>query len=250
MTTFCKPAEMAKITSGDEPRLSETDVQAFADGLLEPHRMARMERYLASRPEEASRVAFYNRLNWQMQTSFQETDDETPVMPESPRPRLRSRRFLQACAATFATLLVFFGAVALASRVPEAALDNASVMALEQAVAVQHERPAENGYATDAASLRAAPDLKPVGLNVVAKRRMRVGLFSHATEYVYWNAFGDAAVLLTTPDPTARAQPQWMARRVGNSRLLVWATGGRRYVLAGRAQTRGLMRAADLMTGH
>jgi anti-sigma factor RsiW len=234
----------------DEPRLSETDVQAFADGLLEPHRAARMQRYLESRPDEASRVAFYNRLNRQMQTSFQEADDETLVMPASRHPGRESRRWLRAGAAALATLLVFFGAVVLASRVPEAALANASVMALEQAVAVQNEPPADNGYATDAASLRPAPDLKAVGLSAVAARRMRLGLFSHASEYVYWNASGEAAVLLIAPDPTARAQPQWSARRVGRSRLLEWTTGGRRYVLAGRAQTHGLMRAADLMTGH
>ncbi len=32
--------------------------------------------------------------------------------------------------------------------------------------------------------------------------------------------------------------------------LLAWTAGGKRYVLAGRANTRGLMRAADLMTGN
>jgi hypothetical protein len=75
-------------------------------------------------------------------------------------------------------------------------------------------------------------------------------MFSYATEYVYWNYLGQAAVLLTVTDITVWPQPQWQARRVGGSRLLVWSTVGTRHVLAGRAETRGLMLAADLMTGH
>jgi hypothetical protein len=241
---------MAIISTSDEPRLSETDVQAFADGALDPYRMAQIQCYLDSRPDEASRVAFYNRLNRQMQTSFQEADNEPLVMPDSRLSRLRSRRFLRACAAMLATLLVFFGGVALVSRVPEAVLYDASVMALEEAVASQGKPPAEHGYASDAASLHGAPDLKAVGLRAVAARSMRLGVFSRATEYVYWNAAGETAVLLSVPDVTARSQPQWSARRVGGSRLLAWTSGGRRYVLAGRAATHGLMRAADLMTRH
>lgn len=57
-------------------------------------------------------------------------------------------------------------------------------------------------------------------------------------------------MLLVDHSFTAREQPQWEARRVGNIRLLTWVTGRRRYVLAGAADTHGLMRAADMMTLH
>lgn len=54
------------LPSRTETRISEADVQAFADGTLDLSRMRRMHRYLARRPNEARRVAFYERLNAQM----------------------------------------------------------------------------------------------------------------------------------------------------------------------------------------
>jgi len=97
--------------------------------------------------------------------------------------------------------------------------------------------------------LSAAPDLSGVGFHPIARREMSVGPFASATEFVYRNRGGEAAVLLVAPGLFAHPQPQWKARRVGASRLLAWTAGGNRYVLAGRAKTRGLMLAADLMTG-
>jgi hypothetical protein len=246
---ICEQAIMVEADTHDGPRLSESDVQAFADGLLDPGRMAQMQRYLASRPDEARRVAFYHQINRQMQNSFQKSDeDATAAVPALRRPWTMRRLRPYAMALALAAGLI--GIFALATHVSDAELDNASVMALEKAVAAQQQPPAEHGYATDEASLRAAPDLRAVGLHVVAERKMSLGMFSHATEYVYWNYLGQAAVLLTTTDLTAWPQPQWQARRVGGSRLLVWSTVGKRYVMAGRAETRGLMLAADLMTGH
>jgi hypothetical protein len=232
-----------------EPGLSESDVQAFADGLLDPSREAQVRDYLASRPDEARRVAFYHQINRQMQNSFQKTDEDASIPAASERRRWTLRR-LRPYAVGLALVAGMIGLFALATHVSEAVLDNASLMALEKAVASQQKPPAENGYATDDASLRAAPDLRAVGLHVVAEKKMPLGMFSHATEYVYWNYLGQAAVLLIATDLTTWPQPQWRARRVGGSRLLAWNTVGNRYVLAGRAETRGLMLAADLMTGH
>jgi anti-sigma factor RsiW len=240
---------MVEVDTHNEPRLSESDVQAFADGLLDSRRAAQMQRYLASRPDEAKRVAFYHQINWQMQNSFQKADEDATVAAPPLRLRWTMRR-LRPYAVALALAVGLIGTCALAFHVSDAALDNASVMALEKAIAAQQTPPAENGYATDEASLHAAPDLRAVGLHVVAERKMSLGLFSHATEYVYWNYLGQAAVLLTATDPTVWPQPQWRARRVGGIRLLVWSTVGKRHVLAGRAETRGLMLAADLMTGH
>jgi hypothetical protein len=240
---------MVEADTHNGPRLSESDVQAFADGLLDPQRAAQMQRYLASRPDEARRVAFYHQINRQMQNSFQKADEET-LVAAPPRRRPWTMRRLRPYAVALALVAGLIGIFALATHVPDAALDNASVMALEKAIAAQQKPPAEQGYATDDASLHAAPDLRAVGLHVVAERKMSLGMFSYATEYVYWNYLGQAAVLLTVTDITVWPQPQWQARRVGGSRLLVWSTVGRRHVLAGRAETRGLMLAADLMTGH
>src|ERR1700692_417986 len=85
---------MPTVKPPTEPRLSESDVQAFADGMLDPTRAASVETYLKSRPDEADRVAFYGRLNWQMQNAFHEADNEEA--PPAPAPvRRMSRRSLR-----------------------------------------------------------------------------------------------------------------------------------------------------------
>jgi hypothetical protein len=234
-----------------EPRLSESDVQAFADGMLDPTRAASVETYLKSRPDEAHRVAFYGRLNWQMQNTFHEPDDEEEgTQAPAPKPvRRMSIRGLRALLVATTAALALAAAAIFTFDISDSALDNASMMALEQAVAAQDMTSGATGYESTAKALASAPNLSKVGFHPIARRAMPVGPFVSATEFVYCNRGGEAAVLLVAPGVFAYPQPQWKARRVGASRLLAWTTGGKRYVLAGRAKTRGLMLAADLMTG-
>ncbi|MGF6753400.1 anti-sigma factor family protein [Paraburkholderia sp. GAS42] len=231
--------------------VSEAEIQAFVDGLLAPDRAARIQRYLHERPDEARRVAFYGTLNWRMHSSFQEADD-SGRSPLSLRAlhvaslagwwRQRVRRM-----AVIALLLVAAAAGALcALRVPRAALEATAVMALEQAIASHTPADAPR----DALLLAAAPDLSRVGFRAIAVATLPVGPFAQARGFVYCNAAGERAVLLSVRDLTASAQPQWQARRVGESRVLEWSTGHMRYVLAGRANARGLMRAADLLAAR
>jgi hypothetical protein len=70
------------------------------------------------------------------------------------------------------------------------------------------------------------------------------------TEYIYLNTHAQPIVLLVAAAPPSTVQPQWSARRVGTLRLLIWTAHNQRYVLAGAANARGLMSAADLMTMH
>jgi anti-sigma factor RsiW len=230
-----------------EPGLSESDVQAYADGMLDPVRAARVQTYLKTHPDELHRVAFYGRLNWQMQNAFREPGDEAP----SPKPvRRMSRQNLRMLLTTAATMLALAAAAIFTSDISDSALDNASMMALELAVAAQDTASGAIGYESSTKALAHAPNLSGVGFHPTARREMSVGPFAAATEFVYRNAAGDAAVLLIAPGLLAHAQPQWKAHRVGESRLLGWTAGGNRYVLAGRANTRGLMRAADVLTGN
>ena len=230
-----------------EPRLSESDVQAYADGMLDPKRAASVATYLKSRPDEADRVAFYGRLNWQMQNTFHEADSEEAQPAPVPVRRL-SRRSLRAMLVVAVVTLAVAAAAIFAFDISDSALDNASMMALEQAVAAQEMASGAIGYESSVKALASAPDLSSVGFHPVARREMSVGPFASATEFVYRNRGGEAAVLLVAPGLFAQPQQQWKAHRVGASRLLAWTAGGNRYVLAGRAKTRGLMLAADLMT--
>jgi anti-sigma factor RsiW len=238
---------MSIVKPPSEPRLSESDVQAYADGMLDPVRAASVQSYLKDRPDEAQRVAFYGRINQQMQSAFHEPMDEASL-PRS-APRVSKRRISAYLIAAFAALVLVAGGL-FAFDISDSALDNASIMALEQAVAVQDMATGASGYVSSAKALADAPNLYVVGFHPTARREMPVGPLASATEYVYRNATGEAAVMLIAPGIMAKPQPQWKANRVGETRLLAWTAGGRRYVLAGRANTRGLMRAADLMTGN
>jgi hypothetical protein len=254
---------MDPIDPRHDPPLSETDIQAYADGLLTPERSAHLRSYLGERPGEARRVAFYGRLNEQIQRSFRPTDEPLPARARGTGFARRVRavmrhplRALLTLVLACALALVAASGWMAASQVSPEALNNAAVMALAQAEG-SHFGPAtasfDGGRAPapgPAAGAPAAPDLTPVGMHLVARSTLKLGPFARATEFVYLNAEGQPVVLLTAPARAASAQAQWSARRVGTLRLLTWTTRQQRYVLAGAADARGLMRAADVMTMH
>lgn len=238
---------MAPVQPPLEPsKLSEADVQAFADGRLSPERAAEVERYLRGRPDEARRVAFYGRLNGMMQSSF---DRRADAAHAAVPPRLRRRaalmavlhRWLRPGLVALAVVLIAICATVFAVRVPQQRVDDAALAAL---TAVTQ---GGGGGPTDSAEI-AAPDLSRAGMHVQSTFQTRVGLLRHADGVVYRNTYGQPVVLLRVEDPTSRANRQWRALRAGDDRLLMWTSGHTRYVLAGRANTHGLMQAADLLT--
>jgi anti-sigma factor RsiW len=231
--------------------VSEADIQAFVDGLLAPDRAAQIQRYLEERPDEARRVAFYGKLNQRMHSTFQHADEgDHPQRATFALCRARLRGWLRHHARRIAVVLLLAGAAATAvlyvMRVPATSLEAGAIMALEQANAMHV--PADGRG--DAPPLTDAPDLSRAGFRPVAVTTLPVGAFVEARGFVYCNAAGERAVLLSVHDMTAPSQPQWQARRVGGSRVLEWSAGHQRYVLAGGAATHGLMRAADLLASR
>jgi anti-sigma factor RsiW len=260
-----------------DPPLSETDIQAYADGFLTPERAAHLRQYLGKRPGEARRVAFYGKLNQQIQDAFLPTDEPLPALASGPAPaRSVPSRWVERCirAVTLRPLrallaLILAAALALlaasgwmaASQVSGEALNNAAVMALAQATGTAVGTPhgisagvsaaADGAAAVAPAPLVAAPDaprLAPVGMHLVSYRTLTLGPLARAAEYVYLNAEDQPVVLLVARSRSVTAQTQWSAQRVGTLRLLSWNAHHQRYVLAGAADARGLMRAADFMT--
>jgi hypothetical protein len=157
-----------------------------------------------------------------------------PEKRTTPPRRARGWRTLQIGALLFATL----GACLNAAYVPDETLDAAAVMALAQTPAPRV------GVTHDPHFMQ----LTPIGLELIDTRSLRRGVFEHIDEYVYRNGEGETIALLTTADPLAADAPHWRARRVGDLRLLSWTLDGKRYVLAGHANTHGLMHAADALT--
>ena len=231
----------------DSP-LSEADIQAYADGTLTPERAAFLRDYLGKEPAEARRVAFYGRLNAQIQAAFQTTDEPAPERARDSRGGrerasgpMRPNRLLNTLAALFLTVAAASGWLA-ASQVSAPALDNAAVMALAETAAAPFS--ATSPTRADPA----APNLSAIGLRLVDQRVLSLGPFQRASEFVYLNGDNQPVVLISTLALLAADRPQWAARRIGDLRLLGWTAQRQRFVVAGDARTHGLMRAADAMT--
>ncbi|WP_233835354.1 anti-sigma factor family protein [Paraburkholderia sp. ZP32-5] len=233
---------------------SEADIQAYADGTLTPERTAALRDYLSKHPAEARRVAFYDRLNAQIQAAFRATDEPVPPRPSGlrasfarTRARRSVRRTLNVLAALVVTLAIVSGWLA-AAQVSAQALDNAAVMALAEATAQGFS--AASPTRADASTDASAPDLSALGMRVVEQRVLQLGPLQRANEFVYLNGDQQPVVILTAAAPFAREQPQWSARRVGEMRLLTWTAQRQRFVVAGNARAHGLMRVADVMTAR
>ena len=235
----------------DKP-LTEADMQAFADGNLSPERAARVRKYLGSRPGEADRIAFYRQLNMQMRSVFEGAFPQRVHAPRAGRGRgvdLRAtmRRFSMRRVG-FVLLGVALAILAasgwlVASRVSPEMLDAAAVMALM--------RDGGQPVADVPAAMRNDPhavDLAPLGLKLVAAKTRHPNALASIDILDYRNADGEPVVLLSASAPFSTDQLHWSAQRIGNVRLLSWTANGRRYVIAGRATTHGLMRAADALT--
>ncbi|WP_042300806.1 anti-sigma factor family protein [Paraburkholderia kururiensis] len=238
-----------------EPPLSEADLQAFADGQLASAQADRLHRYLQMRPSEARRVAFYGRLNAQLQHAFRAADDSDAGSIDGAafwRAWLRAaaRRAVRMLAGMLAAGAVAGGLLIAATRMPQAALADLAFTALQHAAADPTNgvvrAPAEAG----ATLAGIAPDISSVGLYPVAPLAVQEGWFTRASGFVYRNAAGEPVVLLRTWDITAQPMPQWRAYRQGTMRALYWTDGHTRYVLVGAAAARGLMHAADALTMH
>ncbi|MGF6774239.1 hypothetical protein P3T18_006754 [Paraburkholderia sp. GAS199] len=233
----------------DSP-LSEADIQAYADGSLSPERAAFLRDYLGKQPTEARRVAFYGRLNAQIQDAFQTTDEPLARPVGGWRAALARLRDAARRSKTTRTLLAALFVLTAASgwlaatQTSARALDNAAVMALAESSAEPFS--AQTPTYADAG----APDLSTIGLRLVERRVISLGVFQRASEFIYLNGANQPVVLVSTLALLARTQPQWSARRIGDIRLLGWVAQRQRFVVAGDARTHGLMRAADAMTLH
>jgi hypothetical protein len=205
----------------DEP-ITEPDIQAFANDVLSSARAARVGRYLGARPEN-------RRLQCAIDLST--SHDVT-----------RARNVLRHAFVALCIAMAVAGWCA-ATHVSADMLDATAVMALMET---------SNHRGTNVRPLVSHDphfiELTPVGLELIATRTRRGGKFAHIDEYDYRNVEGENVVLLIASAPFTSDAPHWSARRVGEIRLLTWVIGGTRYVLAGQAGTRGVMRAADALT--
>lgn len=251
----------------DAGPVSEADLQAYVDGRLDGERRAAVEAWLASRPEEAERVAAYRRLSSEVRAAYQSLLAEP--LPE-PLTRLANqrggvRRF--ALAAAWVAIGVAIGVVATlelkATRPGASFLANESaVMARRAAVAhatyspeVRH--PVEVG-AADEAHLVAwlskrlgvqvrAPKLNDAGMSLVGGRLLP-GENGPVAQFMYETPNGKRLTLYVRQERSHNTETAFRYAREQNVGVFYWIDRECGYAIASADLSRDeLLKVADLV---
>jgi len=218
-----------------EAPITETDLQAYADGRLEPKRRMAVEAWLAARPEEAERVADYRRLAKELRTIYDPVIAE-PLPSQFVRARSRWRRHVLAAGWMLVAFLV--GALAgweLQSRSTPVA-DAGAAMARRAAIAhvtyspeVRH--PVEVGADQEAhliawlskrlgAPLR-APQLDEVGYSLVGGRLLP-GDTGPVADFMYQTQKGARITLYIRTEVAGNRETAFRYAEEGKVRVFYW----------------------------
>jgi anti-sigma factor RsiW len=204
--------------SRDDPRITESDLHAYVDGMLEPERRAAVERHLADHPDEVERVADWRRQNEALRALYAHVGDE-PVPPRLRVDRLAGRRAGRAwpAIAAAAVLCLAIGAAGgwivrgTSMRPAQATLIDEAVTAHElYAREITHPvevRADEQAHLAQWLSKRldrtlVVPDLRPLGFGLVGGRLLPAG-DRPAAQLMYEDAGGQRITLLIVPATNA-----------------------------------------------
>jgi anti-sigma factor RsiW len=221
--------------------VSESDLQAYADGRLQASRHAEVEAWLASRPEEAERVAAYRRLSDALRAAYDPVLDE-PVperLARLARGRWPWKRY--ATVAGWVALGIAIGSVATWQLAdPGAAVapfaDTGAVMARRAALAhatyspeVRH--PVEVGADQEAhlvawlskrlgATVK-APKLEDQGYSLVGGRLLP-GDHGPVAHFMYQCNQGTRVTLYVRTEVAGNRETAFRYAKEGNVRVFYW----------------------------
>lgn len=245
-----------------EAAITESELQAYADGRLEPERRAAVDAWLAARPEEAERIADYRKLAEALRAAYD------PFFTESApqrfmRPRARWRRY--AAAAGWMALGLLVGTLAgwqlhEARPAPPPIADAGSVMARRAAIAhatyspeVRH--PVEVGADQEThlvawlskrlgAQVR-APNLDQVGYSLVGGRLLP-GDSGPVAHFMYQCSQGTRVTLYVRTEAASNRETAFRYVREGNVRVFYWVDRKMGYALSsGDISKDDLFKVAD-----
>ena len=231
-----------------EAPVTESDLQAYADGRLEPQRRQVVEGWLAARPDEAERIADYRKLAETLREAYD------PVYAEALPPRFRRarapwRRF--ALAAGWMILGILIGAIAgwelrdnRATLAPAA--DVGTAMARRAAIAhatyspeVRH--PVEVGADQEAhlvawlskrlGSPVRAPKLEDVGYTLVGGRLLP-GDNGPVAHFMYQCSKGTRVTLYVRTEIAGNRETAFRYAEEGKVRVFYWVDRKLGYALS------------------
>jgi anti-sigma factor RsiW len=254
------------MTTADEP-ITDADLQAFVDDRLDDARRAAVEAWLATRPEDAERLAGYRRVGEELRTAFD------PVLTEEVPRRLRDagrapRRWPRfAVAAGWMVLGAALGTVAgwqlhSTLRVTAPAAADAGQMARRAAVAhatyspeVRH--PVEVGADQEqhlvawlskrlGVKVR-APKLEEAGLSLVGGRLLP-GETGPVAHFMYQSSNGRRLTMYVRAEASKNRETAFRYAREGNVGVFYWIDRDSGYALASADLSREeLLRVATLV---
>jgi anti-sigma factor RsiW len=232
--------------------ITEVDLHAYADGRLDAARRAEVEAWLATRPEEAERVADYRRLGEEVRAHYEPVLAE-PLPPALADAAVLGRRWTRIAAVlAWVALGAAIGGIAgweLRDARPTAAApagDIGAAMARRAALAhvtyspeVRH--PVEVGADQEAhlvawlskrlgAPLR-APKLEPVGYSLVGGRLLP-GDDGPVAHFMYQCNRGTRITLYVRTEATGNRETAFRYAREGNVGVFYWVDRKLGYALS------------------
>ncbi|RCX30739.1 anti-sigma factor family protein [Thioalbus denitrificans] len=248
--------------SRNAPAVTEADLHAYVDGLLEPERLAVVEAYLAGQPAEAERLRAYRRIGRLLHQAYDPVLGEpVPAALTTGALRPPARRWLQAAAA--AALFGLGGLLGWTLHPPDAGSQaEAIARVLVRPAAVAHavystevRHPVEVGAEQEAhltawltkrlgAEVR-APSLQAEGYDLVGGRLLPGEDGRPAAQFMYQDGSGRRLTLyLRTSQWDSKATAFRYAETDGNG-IFYWVDGPLGYALTGPADRAVLLRAAQ-----
>jgi anti-sigma factor RsiW len=238
--------------------VTESDLQAYVDGVLPPSRTAEVAEYLLQHEDAAQRIAAYRRQNERLHDAYDALLSEP--LPGRLRPRETvSFRNRYRYAAVAALMLVSGtagwhlhgltqGAVAQGTQIARVAAVAHAVYSPE----VRH--PVEVGADQEAhlvrwlskrlgASLK-IPHLAPQGYSLVGGRLLP-GERGPAAQFMYQDARGQRMTLYVRVSSDTRAPTAFRYAQENGVGVFYWLDGRLGYALSGEADRSELLRVAD-----
>jgi anti-sigma factor RsiW len=228
--------------------ITESELQAYADGRLEPERRMAVEAWLATRPEEAERIDDYRKLAKELRSIYDPVISET-LPPRFARKRVQWKRY--ALVAGWMLIGILIGAlVGWELRESRSALGPAADMgaAMARRAAIAHatyspevRHPVEVGADQEAhlmawlstrlgAPLR-APQLEEVGYSLVGGRLLP-GDTGPVAHFMYQTQKGARITLYVRTDVAGNRETAFRYAEEGKVRVFYWVDRKMGYALS------------------
>lgn len=241
--------------------ISEDDLHAYADGLLETSRRAEVEAWLAAHPEDAARVHAWAAQNRALHETFDEVLNEPlplELVRAASRRQSRSFQIWRAAAAVFVmagTGLLGYGIGRhdAGAPVPYATLPQAAAIAhVVYSPEVRHPVEVEAQHADHLVAWLSkrlghelhAPDFRSAGFELLGGRLLP-GETGPVAQFMYQDGLNRRITLYVRRDDAKQAETSFRHAREDGVEVFYWIDRGLGYALSGNVDQAEMGRLAD-----